>query len=148
MPVASIARPIRSTHGVDFADDLALGDTADGWITRHLTHRVQIGGQQGRFRTQTGGGGGGFSSGMAGTDHDDVVLIADNAHFRIIRMRLIAGRDCRGEILQETATFLPNRSSMAGCVNKSMRPVKLGSEQGSDTDQATTSKRVLRASGV
>ncbi len=122
----------RSTHqsaqGVDFADDLPFGDTADRRIARHLPDRVQIGRQQCRFRTQPRGGGRGFGSRVTGPDHDDVVLIADGGSFFGIDRVITASFGKKSvspaaDSFKKQQLFLPNPNKWecAGIVRQLLR---------------------------
>ena len=75
----------RSAEGVDFADDLPLGNPADGRIAAHLGDRIQVARQQGRAGSHPRSGQGRFGTGMAGADHQDVVVVAAGGHIRMIR---------------------------------------------------------------
>ena len=63
-----------SAQGVDFADDLSLGDAAHGGVAAHLPDFVHVHGDEAGLRAQAGCGGCGFASGMAGAYHDYVVV--------------------------------------------------------------------------
>lgn len=61
---------------VDFANDLAFCHAADRWVAGHLSDRIQVGRQQGGFRTQACCSGGGFRSRVTGSDNDNIVVVA------------------------------------------------------------------------
>ena len=69
-----------AAEGVDLADDLPLGDAADGRIAAHLGDGVGVHGQQDGVQPEPGGGQGRFDAGMAGADDDDVELIGEWSH--------------------------------------------------------------------
>ena len=54
---------------------MSLGDAPDGWITAHLSHGIQIAGQQRDACAQSRGGSSGFCASMPGTDDDDVEIV-------------------------------------------------------------------------
>ena len=70
----------RPTHdaaeGVDLANELGLANTPDRRIATHLADGVAVGRQQGRGRAEPGGGSGRLDTGMAGSNHDHVVVVA------------------------------------------------------------------------
>ena len=70
----------RPAQGVDLADDLPLGDAADGRVAAHLADRVQAGREQGRLGAQSGGGQGRLGAGMAGADDDDIEIVLGKRH--------------------------------------------------------------------
>ena len=57
---------------IDLADQVALGDAADGRVAGHLGDEVQIHGDHGGAAAHAGGGAGGFAPGVSGADDDDV----------------------------------------------------------------------------
>jgi hypothetical protein len=58
---------------VEFADQVPLADPADGRIARHLARIFRPEGEQPNTRAAPGRGSRGFTSGMAGADHQNVV---------------------------------------------------------------------------
>ena len=62
-----------AAEGVDLADDLPLGDAADGRVAAHLADGVGVHRQQGGAQPHARGGQGGLDAGVAGADDDDVV---------------------------------------------------------------------------
>jgi hypothetical protein len=62
-----------AAQSVDFADQVTLGDSANGRITRHLCDQVEIHCDHGCAQAQARTGPGGLAAGMAGADDDDVV---------------------------------------------------------------------------
>ena len=81
-----------SAEGVDFADQVALGDSADCWIARHLGDQVDVERVEGGLQPHAGGGHGGFASGMSGADHDYVELFGELHGCALIRTIPNAGR--------------------------------------------------------
>src|SRR5262249_53428653 len=65
---------------VDLADDLALGDAADGGVAAHLGDGVGVHGEQGGAQAEAGGGEGGLGAGVAGADDDDVEVEGEGVH--------------------------------------------------------------------
>src|SRR5208283_5998215 len=57
----------------DLAHQMALADSADRGITGHLADMVEVEREHESARAHPGRGEGGFDSGMAGADHDNVV---------------------------------------------------------------------------
>ena len=64
-----------AAEGIDFADEVTFGDTADGGVAGHLRDEVEVHGDHGGAETHAGGGTGGFASGVTGSDDHDVVLL-------------------------------------------------------------------------
>ena len=62
-----------AAEGVDFADQVAFGDAADGRVAGHLGDEVDVHGDHGGFEAEAGGGAGGFDASVAGADDDHVV---------------------------------------------------------------------------
>ena len=62
----------RATHGVDFLDQVALADAADGRVARHLAQGFDVVGKQQSGLPHAGAGECGFGTGMAAADDDDV----------------------------------------------------------------------------
>ena len=65
----------RAAEGVDLADDLALGDAADGGVAAHLADGVAVDGQQGGLAAHASGGQRGFQAGVARADDDDIEAV-------------------------------------------------------------------------
>ena len=63
-----------AAEGVDFADQMALGDAADGGVAAHLGDEVEVHGDEGGFEAHARGGHGGFAAGVAGADYGYIVL--------------------------------------------------------------------------
>jgi len=58
---------------IDLADDLSLGQAADGGVAGHLTDGVEVHRQQQRLATHTCRSQGRLDPGMAGADHNHVI---------------------------------------------------------------------------
>ena len=58
-----------AAEGVDFADEMALGDAADGGVAGHLRDEVEVQREEGRAQAHACGRGCGFATGVAGADH-------------------------------------------------------------------------------
>ena len=59
---------------VDLADDLSLGDAADGGIATHLRHGIGVHGQQRGAQTEPGRRQSRLGAGVAGADDDHVEI--------------------------------------------------------------------------
>ncbi len=66
-----------AAEGVDFADQMSLGDAADGGIAGHLRDQVDVQRVERGLQAHAGRGHGGFASGMSGADHDYVELFGE-----------------------------------------------------------------------
>jgi hypothetical protein len=64
-----------AAEGVDFADKVAFGDAADGGVAGHLRDEVEVHGDHRGAEAQAGAGSGGFATGVAGSDDDDLVAM-------------------------------------------------------------------------
>jgi len=62
-------------QGIDFTHDLSFGHSADGRITAHQGNRIQIAGQEGRFRPAARGRQGGLDPGVAATNHHNIKIV-------------------------------------------------------------------------
>ena len=69
-----------SSDGVDFAGEMSFGQAAYCGVAGHLTDGVEIDAEQKRLATHSGCGERGFDAGMAGADHDHVILLWVNEH--------------------------------------------------------------------
>src|SRR5690349_4835469 len=58
---------------VDFTDEVAFGDAADGGVAGHLRDEVEVHGDHGGFEAHARRGAGGLATGVTGADDDDVV---------------------------------------------------------------------------
>ena len=74
----------QAVEGVDFADQVALADAADGGVAGHLADAGAAVGDQDGAGAHAGGGGGGFAAGVASANDDDV---EGSAHGRFIGPR-------------------------------------------------------------
>ncbi len=72
---------------VDFTDDLALSDSANGRIATHLTNRITVGRQQRGLCTESRSREGGLGTGMSSPDHNYVIFIPGSRHRPIIVSR-------------------------------------------------------------
>ena len=63
-----------SAQCVDFAHDLSFGNATDGGVATHLCNLVHVHGDETRLRPQSGSRGGRLTTGMSGTDYNDVIL--------------------------------------------------------------------------
>ena len=59
-----------AAEGVDFADEMALGDAADGGIAGHLRDEVEVEREEGGAQAHARGGDGGFAAGVSGADDE------------------------------------------------------------------------------
>ena len=62
----------QAVERVDFADEMAFAESADGRIAGHRANRSGGMGEEGRAGAHARGRGGGLAAGMAAADHDDV----------------------------------------------------------------------------
>jgi hypothetical protein len=69
-----------SAQRVHFADEMPLGDPAHGRIAGHLRDQVDIQRKQGGLQSHAGGGHRGFTAGVSGADHDNIVLFSERQH--------------------------------------------------------------------
>jgi hypothetical protein len=87
-----------AAQGIYFADQVSLGDAADGWIAGHLGNEIDVQGIERRPQAHTGSGHGGFAAGMSGADDDYFELFGEVGQgFILTRMARVrsAGRRCR-----------------------------------------------------
>ena len=61
-----------AVQSVDFPDQMALAEAADGRIAGHGADGRESMRHQGRLRAHAGAGGRGFTAGMAAANHDNV----------------------------------------------------------------------------
>ncbi len=66
-----------AAEGVDFADEVSLGDAAHSGIARHLRDQIDVERVEGGLQAHAGRSHRGFASGMAGADYDDVELFGE-----------------------------------------------------------------------
>ena len=74
-----------AAEGVDFADQVAFGDAADGRIAGHLGDQVEVHGDDRGLEPHARGGHGGFAAGVARADDGDVVLFGKTHSLSILR---------------------------------------------------------------
>ena len=67
--------PHHAAERVHLADELRLAHAADRRVAAHLPDGVAVGGQQRRAGAEPGGGAGRFHPGMAGSDHEHVIVV-------------------------------------------------------------------------
>src|SRR5580658_2581267 len=72
-----------AAESVDFADQMALGDAADGGVAGHLGDQVEVHGDDRRLEAHARGGHGRFAAGVACADYGDVELFGE-AHSSLI----------------------------------------------------------------
>ena len=65
----------RATHGVDFFDQVAFADTANGRVAAHLPQRLDVVRQEQGFAAHAGAGQCGLGASVAATDDDDVKFL-------------------------------------------------------------------------
>ncbi len=70
---------------VDLADEMALGHAADGRIAAHLRDEVEVHGDERGLEAHARGSHGGLAAGVAGADHDDIVLFGEMPSDSILR---------------------------------------------------------------
>ena len=63
-----------AAESVDFADQMALGDAADGGVAAHLGDEVEVHGDERGLEAHARGGHGGLAAGVARAHHGDIVL--------------------------------------------------------------------------
>ena len=66
-----------AAEGIDFADQMALGNSADGGVAGHLRNEVDVQRVEGGLQAHAGRGHGGFASGVSGADHDYVEMFGE-----------------------------------------------------------------------
>ncbi len=66
----------RAAQGIDFLDQVALADAADGRVAAHLPQRLDIVREQQRAQAHARSRQRGFGAGMAAADHDDLVFLS------------------------------------------------------------------------
>src|SRR5688572_13248202 len=63
-----------TVEGVNFLGEMALTDTADRWVARHLPERFDAVSEEQGATTEARGGQCRFRAGMTAADHDDVEI--------------------------------------------------------------------------
>ena len=67
----------QAVQSIDFADQMALAEAADGRIAGHGADGRELMGHQGRLRAHAGAGGRGLTAGMAAANHDNVEFLVE-----------------------------------------------------------------------
>src|SRR5580765_3692805 len=70
----------KAAEGIDFADEVALGNAADGRVAGHLRDEVEVHGDERSLQTHAGTGARGFAAGVAAADHYNVILLGHCYH--------------------------------------------------------------------
>jgi hypothetical protein len=65
---------------VDFPDEMAFGDAADGGVAGHLRDEIDVQSEEGGLQAHAGGGHGGFASGVSGADYYYVEMFVELLH--------------------------------------------------------------------
>ena len=65
---------------IDFAHQVTLGDATYGRVARHLCDQVDVEGVKASLQTHARGRHGGFATGMACTNNDDIELLGEGPH--------------------------------------------------------------------
>lgn len=81
-----------ATQGVDFADQMAFGDAADGGVAGHLRDEIDVECIESGLEAHAGGGHGRFASGVAGADNYHVEMFVE-AHLQCAKP--VPGRENR-----------------------------------------------------
>ena len=68
---------------VHFADQVSLGNAADGRIAGHLRDEIDVQGVERGLQAHAGRGHGGFASGVSGADHDYIELFGEVGHGKL-----------------------------------------------------------------
>ncbi len=63
-----------AAESVDLADDVSLGDAADGGVAGHLRDEIGVEGEQRGAQSHARRGHGGFAAGMTGADYGNVEM--------------------------------------------------------------------------
>jgi len=63
---------------IDFADEMALGDAADGGVAAHLGNEVEVHSDERGLEAHARGGHGGLAAGMTGAHDNDIVLFGES----------------------------------------------------------------------
>jgi hypothetical protein len=64
-----------SAQRVDLADEVSLGDAADGGVAAHLRDEVEVQGEEGRAQPHARGGHGRLAPGVPGADYHHIELL-------------------------------------------------------------------------
>ena len=63
-----------AAEGIDLANDVSLGNAADGGVAAHLGDEIGIESEQGGAQAHACSGHGGFAAGVTGSDYGNVEL--------------------------------------------------------------------------
>src|SRR5262249_32412901 len=96
----------RAPEGVDFANDLAFGDAADGRIAAHLGDGVAVRGEKRGAGAHACGGESGLATGMASADDENVIVVGGGGHGGYAE----TGRPVQTQIVSRPATILAGRN--------------------------------------
>ena len=69
-----------AAQGVHLADQVPLGNAADGRIAGHLGDEIDVEGVERRLQAHAGCGHGGFAAGVSGADYDYIELFGEGRH--------------------------------------------------------------------
>ena len=76
-----------AAKGVDFADEVSFGDTADGRVAGHLGDQVDVEGVEGGSKSHARRGHGSFASGVTGA-HDNNIELFGELHGSLRRSKI------------------------------------------------------------
>ena len=66
-----------AAEGIDFANQMAFGNSAYGGVAGHLRDQIYVQRVEGSLQAHAGRGHGGLASGMTGANHDNVELFGE-----------------------------------------------------------------------
>ncbi len=69
-----------AAQGINFANQMSLGDSADGGVAGHLGDEIDVEGIEGGFQAHAGGGHGGLAAGVSGANDYYVELFSEALH--------------------------------------------------------------------
>ena len=75
-----------AAEGINFANQVALGDASDGGVAGHLRDEIDVEGVEGGPESHAGAGNGGFASGVPGADDDYVEMFGEGHEFLFYRV--------------------------------------------------------------
>ena len=105
-----------SAERVDLADEVPLGDAANGGVAGHLGDQVEVHGNDGGLQAHAGGCHGCFATGVPGADYGDVEFFGKTHGFSILRIsqsscgginQTAAGQAYKKAFLQVSLRFEP-----------------------------------------
>jgi hypothetical protein len=70
-----------AAQGIDLADQMALGDSTNGWVAAHLGDEVEVHGDEGGFEAHARSGHRGFAPSVTRAYHCYVVLFGESHPF-------------------------------------------------------------------